>query len=71
MDLVLLQTLGYCLRGMSVHSRLVLNLPRPDVPKGGAVGPLGGGGGLEARVVCARDIFILNKIWAQDKMYIW
>jgi hypothetical protein len=33
---------------------------------GGAVGPLGVG----ARVLCMSDIFILNKIWAQDKIYI-
>jgi hypothetical protein len=35
-------------------------------PLGGAVGPLGG----KARVVCMRDIFILNKIWIQNKIYI-
>jgi hypothetical protein len=34
----------------------------------GAVSSLGeGGGGL---VVCMRDISVLNKIWAQDKIYI-
>jgi hypothetical protein len=31
---------------------------------GGAFGSLGGG----ARVVCLRDVFILNEIWAQDKI---
>jgi len=44
----------------------------PEVPKlrgapsgsGGAVGPLGGA------FICMRDIFILNEIWAQDKIYI-
>jgi hypothetical protein len=34
-------------------------------PPGGAVGPVG-----RAWVVCMRDIFILNEIWVQDKMYI-
>jgi hypothetical protein len=33
-------------------------------PQGGVVGPLDGG------VISMRDIFILNKIWAQDKIYI-
>jgi hypothetical protein len=33
-------------------------------PPGGAVGSLG----YDARVFCMRDIFILNKIWAQDKI---
>jgi hypothetical protein len=37
----------------------------PPLP--GAVGPLGGGGG---RVVCMRDVFILNEIWTQDKIRI-
>jgi hypothetical protein len=23
------------------------------------------------RVVCTRDMFILNEIWVQDKIYIW
>jgi hypothetical protein len=32
---------------------------------GGAVGPPG-----KAPVVSMRDIFILNKIWAQDEIYI-
>jgi hypothetical protein len=32
---------------------------------GGVFGPLGGG-----RVVCLRDISILNEIWAQNKTYI-
>jgi hypothetical protein len=31
---------------------------------GGAAGPLG------ARVVCMRDIFILEEIWVQGKIYI-
>jgi hypothetical protein len=34
-------------------------------PGGGAVGPLG-----EGRVYCIRDIFILNEIWMQGKIYI-
>jgi hypothetical protein len=44
--------------------------PRSEVPKqwgappGGAVGLLGGRG-----VVYMKDIFILNEIWAQDKIY--
>jgi hypothetical protein len=33
---------------------------------GGDVGHLGGG----ARVVGMRDIFTLNEIWTQDKIYI-
>jgi hypothetical protein len=32
---------------------------------GGTVSPLGGGGDI-----CMRDIFILNEIWALDKVYI-
>jgi hypothetical protein len=27
-------------------------------------------GGRGARIACMRDIFVLNKIWAQDKIYI-
>jgi hypothetical protein len=34
-------------------------------PLGGVVGPVGG-----ARVFCMRDIFILDEIWTQDKIYI-
>jgi hypothetical protein len=34
-------------------------------PPWGAVGPVGG-----ALVVCMKNIFILNEIWAQDKIYI-
>jgi hypothetical protein len=46
-------------------------VPRSEVPK--LYGPPPGGrcwssGG--ARVVCMRDIFILNEIWAQHKTYI-
>jgi hypothetical protein len=43
-----------------------------DVPKlwngtpGDALRPLGGGG----RVVCMRDILVLNEMWAQDEIYI-
>jgi hypothetical protein len=38
--------------------------------------PGGGGGGAPlvltvAQVVSTRDIFILNEIWATDKIYIW
>jgi hypothetical protein len=32
---------------------------------GGTVGPLGGG-----EFACMRDIFILNEVWVQDKIYI-
>jgi hypothetical protein len=35
-------------------------------PAWGAVGGLGGGG----RVFCMKNIFILNKVWTQDKIYI-
>jgi hypothetical protein len=38
---------------------------KPRSPRGGVVGPLGGG-----RVVCMKDIFILDEIWAQHKTYI-
>jgi hypothetical protein len=34
--------------------------------RGDAVGPLRGGG----RVDCMRNMFILNEIWAQGKIYI-
>jgi hypothetical protein len=36
-----------------------------DMPPGEALLALGG-----AWVVCMRDIFILNEIWVQDKIYI-
>jgi hypothetical protein len=36
-------------------------------PPGGVARPLGEG----ARVVCVRDIFILNEVWAQHKTYIF
>jgi hypothetical protein len=36
-------------------------------PGRGAVGPLGVGG---SPVVCMRDVFISNEIWAQGKIYI-
>jgi hypothetical protein len=42
------------------------NCGAPPPPRGwggGAVGPLGGGGGQKS--FCMKDIFILNKIWAQ------
>jgi hypothetical protein len=38
---------------------------RPPPPEG-AVGPLGRGG---VKVECMRDIFILNGIWVQGKIY--
>jgi hypothetical protein len=40
--------------------------PKCEAP-GGALLVLWGGG---ERVVCMRDIFIFNKIWAQDKINI-
>jgi hypothetical protein len=58
--------------GLSSHTDSLTQVSRADVCKlwstntlGGVVGPLGGG----ARV-CVRDIFILNGIWAQNKIYI-
>jgi hypothetical protein len=49
---------------MSVCSTEVAKLWH-EPPPGAAVGPL-----REAQVVCMRDIFILNEIWAQDKIHI-
>jgi hypothetical protein len=47
----------------SVVNKLWVTSPPP--PQAGAVGPLGG-----MRVDCMRNIFILNEIWAQGKIYI-
>jgi hypothetical protein len=47
---------------VDVRCRGSQSVGRP--PWGVAVGPLG------ARVDCTRDIFILNEIWVQDKIYI-
>jgi hypothetical protein len=37
---------------------------RPPPPRGVAVFPLG------ALLVCIRDVFILNKMWTQESLYI-
>jgi hypothetical protein len=43
--------------------------------KGRAPPPLPEGGGLfvlrSARVICMKDIFPFNEIWAQDKYILW
>jgi hypothetical protein len=45
---------------------MFIDLFRPEVLKlWGAIGPLVG-----TRVVCMRDIFILNEIWVQGKICI-
>jgi hypothetical protein len=44
-------------------NRRYSRVPQTVGPPGGAVGPLGG-------VDCMGDIFILNEIWTQGKIYI-
>jgi hypothetical protein len=53
------------LRTLSLYSRAPKLWGAPP----GALFILCGGG--EARVVCMRNILILNEIWAQDKIYIF